>query len=321
MIAPEVPLVVFGAGSIGERHATLLRELGYLNVALYRQRQLPLRTLPADAVRTFTQLSEVEEFGPYAAIISTPTAQHLEQTTWCVERGLHVLVEKPLSHTTQGIAELSQHATEKNVLVQTAYMLRYHPLLQRLKGWIDAEAFGPLLSFQSTWAEYLPHWHPWEDYRTSYAARRALGGGVALTLSHDLDLAHWLVGTSASTWQRADNYRSSLEVDTEAGATFLLTYPHGVTGTVHLNYYQQVPQRRYEYTFERALVVLDYYASTLTVQTPEGKEEYVAADFERNDLFREQLLDFFRQTQLPHRAVLSQRYLRESEVLITQCTQ
>ena len=78
----------------------------------------------------------------------------------------------------------------------------------------QCEALGTLTRARRIdYAEYLPDWHPYEDYRTSYAARAELGGGVVLTQIHDYDLAWWLFGPCHG--RRNRRALSDLEIDVE----------------------------------------------------------------------------------------------------------
>jgi predicted dehydrogenase len=319
MLAKSTPLLVIGAGSIGERHIGVLQTLGYSNLHVFRQRLLPFRTIDASTVHSFTDFDQVALIKPHAAIVCTPTAQHLTQATACAKQGIHVLVEKPLSHTTEGIAQLQQAAESTSALVQVAYMLRYHPLMQRLKEFVVSQRFGKLLSFSTYWGEYLPHWHPWEDYRHSYAAQKQLGGGAALTLSHDLDIANWLTDQLPQQWHRSFNHRSALEVNVEAGATFLLEYPSGITGVVQLNFYQKIPKRTYELVFEDAVVHFEYFQHKIVVQTPHSTETIEQPDFDRNQMFERQTVAFLENTQLHSVNALTAQYLRESEKIVGMC--
>jgi predicted dehydrogenase len=319
-LSNNIPLLIIGAGSIGERHIEVLQSLGFHNLHVYRQRMLPLRNVATDSVHCFTDFSEINSIKPYAAIICTPTSQHLSGVLACVERGIHVLVEKPLTNEIVAIGPLIHAAQQQNVLIQVGYMLRFHPLMQQLKSIIQSNRFGNLLSFSTYWGEYLPHWHPWEDYRNSYAAQKALGGGVALTLSHDLDIVNWLVGGLPIRWQRTFNYRSDLEVDVEAGASFLVEYSEGITGVVQLNYYQKIPKRTYDFVFDEAVVEFDYFQNKITLRTELGMEVVEDKGFERNEMFRQQTLAFFKNTQSEKRNTLTQQYLTESDIIIKMCS-
>ncbi|MEO6686912.1 MAG: Gfo/Idh/MocA family oxidoreductase, partial [Dyadobacter sp.] len=210
MIKKDDPILIFGAGSIGERHIQILQKSGYSNIWIYRQRNLPLRNIDEKTINIFTDLSLIDKIKPKSAIICTPTFQHIEQALFCVERGIHVLIEKPLSHNLTDYEKLINVITKNNAYVQIAYMLRYHDFFQTVKSIVQNKKMGNLISMQTYWGEYLPDWHPWEDYQQSYAARKEFGGGAALTLSHDIDLVNWLAGSTVNTWHTLKNYNASL---------------------------------------------------------------------------------------------------------------
>lgn len=321
MIALDSPILVFGAGSIGERHLGILQKLGYTNLWVYRQRNLPLRTVDGGTLRVVSGLGQLDGESFAAAIICTPTAQHLPQTLWCVQRRIPVLIEKPLSHTLEGLDELRVTLAEQPTLIQVAYMLRYHPFFQKLKVLIQKEELGTLLSVQTYWGEYLPDWHPWEDYRQSYAARQELGGGVALTLSHDLDLVNWLAGSPVKGWNTSKNYRSSLEIDVESGADVSLSYDNGLIAHCHLNFHERVPRRWYRFVFEEGSVEIDYLQATYTLMQPGIETQtHRLENFDRNQLFEDQTADFFQRINSGSFADSALRALDESRIILRICT-
>ncbi len=326
MIALDSPILIFGAGSIGERHLGILVKLGYRNLWVYRQRNLPLRTLDADDFRIVTNLADLDEVPFVAAIICTPTVQHLEQTRWCVARGIPVLVEKPLSHDLSEVLAFKKELLQnpdyaQKAHVRVAYMLRYHPFFQKIKKQIEEGTLGRLLTMQTYWGEYLPDWHPWEDYRESYAARRELGGGVALTLSHDLDLVNWLSGSTVVDSHTINNYRSSLEIDVESGADVTLRYQNGVTAHCHLNFHERAPRRWYRFAFEEGSVEVDYVKARYTLLLPGQEPEVtVLEDFDRNQLFTDQTRDFLQRLNSASFGKSAVQNLEESETIIRICT-
>lgn len=321
MISFDSPILVFGAGSIGERHLGILQKLGYTNLWVYRQRNLPLRTMDAGTLRVISDLSELDREQFAASIVCTPTAQHLPQTLWCVRRHIPVLIEKPLSNTLEGLEELEIALAQQPTLIQVAYMLRYHPFFQKIKNLIETQELGTLLSMQTYWGEYLPDWHPWEDYRQSYAARQELGGGVALTLSHDLDLVNWLADSPVKNWNTLKNYRSSLEINVESGADVSLAYENGLTAHCHLNFHERVPRRWYRFVFGEGSVEVDYLQATYTVMQP-GQEISTLRleNFDRNQLFENQTTDFFQKINSGSFADYSLRALDESRMILKICT-
>ncbi len=118
------------------------------------------------------------------------------------------------------------------------FQFRFHPGLQQAKRFLDDGAIGDLISVRSHWGEYLPDWHPWEDYRQSYAARKDLGGGVVRTLCHPLDYLRWLVGELESVWAFSGNL-GGLDINVEDVSEIGLQFDRGVLGSVHLDFCQR----------------------------------------------------------------------------------
>jgi predicted dehydrogenase len=209
----------------------------------------------------------------------------------------------------EGVDRLQHLLAERRLFAMVGYMLRFHPLLRKVKAWLDEGPDGTLgqpVYVRASWGEHVPDWHPWEDYRTSYAARPELGGGPALTLSHELDLLVWMFGAPHRVLGLA-NRASPLEVECEHAIDMLMEFPSGLTANVHLDYFQRPPQRSWELVCSRGRVVFDYYAGTLRRFTAkigaapvEGKvvpleDELftVPAGFDRNEMFIEELKYFF----------------------------
>jgi predicted dehydrogenase len=256
-------ILVSGVGSAGERHLRNLLALGQEDIAVHRSRGLPFRTLD----REFTSFDDLgralAEWRPEVVLVTGPTALHLPVATAAAEVGAHVFVEKPLAGSTEGVDRLETALARSGRSLMVGYMLRFHPLLRQVKSWLDDGTLGRPLHWRSTWGEYLPDWHPWEDYRESYAARRDLGGGPALTFSHDLDLALWLFGDVLQACS-LPMPAAPLAMDGRPGVDLLLRHAGGVLANLHLDFWQRPPQRAYEIVGTKGRATLDYYAGTLT---------------------------------------------------------
>jgi len=315
----NAPILVMGAGSIGERHISILQKMGYSNIWVFRQRNLPLRNIQENSIQTFTDLKQIHAIKPLAAIICTPTSQHLDQAICCAERGIPMLLEKPLANRLYGIQHLKDIVTRNHVYAQVAYMLRYHPFFQKIKDDIVNRKMGNLIHMQTYWGEYLPDWHPWEDYRKSYAAQKELGGGAALTLSHDIDLVNWLSGSEAKKWFMIKNYNSALDINVESGADTSIIYQNGITAHCHVNFHERIPKRSYHFVFEEGSIELNYIKATLTTSHFEKVTVRQLIDFDRNQLYEAQILHFFENINDHNRDELSLKNLRESEVILSIC--
>lgn len=221
-------VLIAGLGAIGQRHARNLRALhgDRIELLAYRTRRLPFvvtETLQRDdsctveeslGLRVFHDLDAALDCRPTAVFVCTPSSQHVAIAQRAAEAGCHLYVEKPLSHTLDGLDALQQTVRAKRLVGLVGCQWRFHPCVRWLRDLIDTHALGRLVRVEIEYAEYLPEWHPYEDYRTSYAARADMGGGVVLTQIHDYDLAWWLCGAPQRVLATG-GHLSPLEIDVE----------------------------------------------------------------------------------------------------------
>jgi predicted dehydrogenase len=273
-------------------------------------------------VSVLTEWDAVEALKPEIAFITSPTAFHMEQAIACAKLGTHLFIEKPLASQLdpEAMALLKKEVSNRKLHLQVGYMMRYHPLLKKVREAVSDSRHGNLISFHSHWGEYLPDWHPWEDYRLSYAARRDLGGGAALTLSHDLDVALWVSQAALNSYHILKSPLKPLEIDVDGSTDILLRFQNGTIGHVHLNFVQQNPERHYEYRFENATLKVDFFANTLTILQGNEKEQKVLEGFDRNDLFLDQTNAFLEALSSPN-TDYSLGQLSISETILSICNE
>ena len=288
--------LIAGLGSIGRRHLHNLLALGERDILLYRTQH---SSLPDDELAGFpveTRLDTALAHQPDVVIVSNPTALHVQVAIPAARLGCHLLLEKPVSHTLAGIEELRTAVQNSGSRVLVGYQFRFHPGLQKTAALLQAGAIGRPLSARAHWGEYLPGWHPWEDYRQGYSAQSSLGGGAILTISHPLDYLRWLLGDVESVWAFSGK-RSDLELDVEDCAEIGLQFRQGTLATVHLDYNQRPPEHYLEIIGTQGTLrwdnsdgVVSMFASlpgsagewqTYPIQRTSGEEK----PFERNDLF------------------------------------
>jgi predicted dehydrogenase len=238
--------LIAGLGSIGRRHFRNLIALGEKDIVLLRTRKA---TLPDDELAGYPVETDIHEalrkHQPDAVIVGNPTSMHLDVAIPAAEAGCHILLEKPVSHSLDRLDVLQKAAQKNGSKILVGFQFRYHPTLNKARELIQSNELGKILTVHAHWGEYLPQWHPWEDYRQSYAARADLGGGVIVTLTHPLDYLRYLLGDVKSLWS-FNGHHSALEIDTEDVAEIGLTFSSGAVGGVHVNYFQRPPVHRLE---------------------------------------------------------------------------
>ncbi len=298
--------LIVGLGSIGRRHFRNLLALGEQDLVLLRSHR---STLPDDELAGFpveTDLAEALRIHkPEAVIIGNPTSLHLDAAISAARAGCHILLEKPVSHSLERLDDLRQAMQQTGSRVLVGFQFRYHPTLNQARELISQGRLGKVLAAHAHWGEYLPNWHPWEDYRTSYAARADLGGGVIVTLTHPLDYLRFLIGGIAEVWS-FNGHLSPLELEVEDAAEIGLRFSAGAVGGVHLNYFQRPPVHRFEIVGTQGTLRWDNTDGVLhslimpanfgacEANPPAARvETYVPPlGFERNDLFLAQTRHF-----------------------------
>jgi len=238
--------LIAGLGSIGRRHFRNLIALGEKDIILLRTRKATLFDDELAGYLVETDIYEaLKKHKPDAVIVANPTALHLDIAIPAAEAGCHILLEKPVSDSLERLDTLQQAAQGSGSKILVGFQFRYHPTLNKARELIQSNALGKLLTVHAHWGEYLPQWHPWEDYRQSYAARADLGGGVIRTLTHPLDYLRWLIGEIEALWS-FNGHISPLELEMEDAAEIGLKFSNGAVGGIHLNYFQRPPVHRLE---------------------------------------------------------------------------
>jgi predicted dehydrogenase len=188
-------VLVVGAGSIGERHIRCVLATGRARVSFVEVNSA-LRSTIAErypAATAHESLEAAVEQQIDAAVLATPAPLHLPQATQLVERGVHVLIEKPLSVSLDGVDALRALVEKKRVVAAVGYVLRAQPALAEMREAIAAGRFGRPLELVAVSGQNFPFYRP--AYASTYYAHHASGGGaVQDALTHLLNAGQWLVG-------------------------------------------------------------------------------------------------------------------------------
>ena len=203
-------------------------------------RHLTTNKVPEYANGCFFNIEDSIAFAPQIAVIASPAPFHIAAAQSLAEAGVHLLIEKPLSVSLNGISQLIETCQKHGVLISTGYNLRFFSSLQRYREFLDEGIIGKILSVRCDIGQYLPSWRSDRDYRQGVSARHELGGGALLELSHELDYLRWIFGEVE--WVKATLSRQSkLEMDVEDTAHLTLGFfstldGHELIATVNLDF-------------------------------------------------------------------------------------
>lgn len=222
-------VLVAGCGSIGQRHIRNLQNLGQDVVAwdtdiptrekVARELNIPIRN-PHDGISVD------------AVVIATPPDSHLHYMAWAIEQGYPMFVEKPLSWDLHGLELVLSQAKKQNLPILVGYNLRWHWGLQMVRQLLPS--LGKPISARAEFGQYLPNWHPTQDYRKGYTSKL----GIILDGSHEIDYMRWLMGEVSRVFCLA-GHLSQLEVNCEDTAEILMEFESGAFGSIHLDFIQR----------------------------------------------------------------------------------
>ena len=299
-----------GLGSIGQRHLRNLRKILGSSVEIFAYRVLrevpmlddQLQVVKTGSIKDRFSVVEIDDLDealakkPDLVFITNPASFHIEIAIKAAKAGCHLFIEKPLGISHDGVKELIEIVERKRLVVFVAYQLRFHPGLQKVATWLNEKCIGNLVSASLILGEYLPGFHPYEDYRLGCSALKKLGGGVILSQIHEFDYALWLFGKPKRIFALGGKL-SDLDIDTEDTASVLMecqcdgrTLPVSLT----LDFLRSPPHRTCTIIGDEGNIVWDYHEKSAILQNrlTSKTEKFNFGGLERNQLFIDELKHF-----------------------------
>src|SRR3989338_6783167 len=168
-------IIFFGMGSIGHRHAELIRKDYPYEIYAYRtQKGDSLYRKTPSAIKEIDAWKDVDLINPDVAFITNPTSLHLETAIECARRGMALFIEKPLDSQTKLLNRFLTLVKKNKLTTYVAYVLRFHPVIEALKKELKKGKFCHMRVWTGS---YLPQWRKGIDHKKRYSANREMGGG------------------------------------------------------------------------------------------------------------------------------------------------
>ena len=134
--------------------------------------------------------------------------------------------------------------------------MRFFWAINKIKDLLKNNVIGRVIFARIETGQYLPDWHPWEDYRQMYSAKRNLGGGVVLDAIHEIDYAVWFFGSVEKNIAMYGKL-SNLDIETEDTAEIMLKFKNGPMVNIHMDYVQRSPSRSCKIIGEKGTISWD----------------------------------------------------------------
>ncbi|WP_348653130.1 Gfo/Idh/MocA family oxidoreductase [uncultured Sulfurimonas sp.] len=271
-------VLLIGFGSIGKRHFEVLSSFSQVEkIDLVTKQNI-------DDRKCYKNLENIEDIEKYDYfVIASETNKHYEQLNYLEKsvKGKFIFCEKPLFET-------NRELVLKNNKVFIGYVLRFHPLLVKLKEFLKEEK---IISVNAKCGQYLPYWRPNTDYRESYSAKKEEGGGVLLDLSHEIDYVQWLCGNL----EEIKSYQvkvSELEISSDDLTMLIGRTSQGTIVNISIDYIGKITYRKLLVDTLENSYELDFIKNSLIQKDKSGLEEvYSFSNLERNHMFEQMHLD------------------------------
>jgi predicted dehydrogenase len=215
-------ILIVGYGSIGKKHLKIARQmLPKADIRVLRHQAH--REIPHLSNGLFFNIDDAISFDPQIAVIANPSAFHVSIAMKLASAGVHLLIEKPLSNNLTNVSKLLKVAHENKIKLLTGYNLRFLPSLDFFRKSIKKNSIGKILSVHSEVGQYLPGWRKDVDYSNTVSAKKKLGGGALLELSHEIDYLLWVFGEIE--WVKSTlSMQSSLDIDVEDSVKIIMGF-------------------------------------------------------------------------------------------------
>ncbi len=284
-------LLVIGTGSIGERHLRVFQQLGRCDAIAFCETHAPRRAEIAERYQipvelAFPDLDSALSGGTYdAAVIATPAPTHIPISTRLAELGMHLLIEKPLSLTTDGLDELSRVIAAKSLTVAVGYVHRAHPAVEAMKTALDSGRFGRVLQIRTASGQAFATLRP--AYREVYFAKPEMGGGaINDMITHFYNVGDWLAGPIQRVMTDADHQILDGVTVEDTVHTLVRQGDRGeVMGTYALNLYQHPNEVLITVVCEGGTVQAEYAKKRWSwMDVPSGAWHHEAVDMPEVDV-------------------------------------
>jgi predicted dehydrogenase len=287
-------VLICGLGSIGQRYCRLIHsEWPSIKLAALRS-GINSNSPSIDGIdAVFTTADRALGWKPDVVIVASPASVHLDQALQFASREIPVLIEKPVGvgtepkETWDELLRLAQ-----SVPICVGYVLRHDPCAAFIRERLESCALGKLLVADFYCGSWLPAWRPQQDYRKTVSARQELGGGVMLELSHEIDMAQWLLGRLepvSSIIRRS----GLLDIDVEDQAVMLLRTEDSTTVSIRLDFCTVPVKRCTMLRGDEAELLWDLVDGVVTITQSDQSRKAIKLGISTDELFLKQLRAFW----------------------------
>lgn len=305
-------ILFIGMGSIGQRHIQNIKflfgkDLEFFSVRTSNHNLLikdgiakPVKDLNDyyDIKEVFKNLDDaLKKFKFDAVFITNPSSMHAKTILRCLDFNTNIFVEKPMCVNYEEALRINNKLRKCDCILYIAYQSRFDPIFKKTKEIITNNKLGSILSARFEWCTFLPDHHKYEDYRYGYAARKDLGGGVLLGLSHELDIILNLFGYPNSI-DAIESKSRKINIEADDTVMALCKYSNKLKKfplSIILSYSQVYETRNFRIQFDNGFIDCNWCTRKMIIvdRKKTKRTEIFHSKINRNDVFKLQTSYFF----------------------------
>jgi len=232
--------LVIGLGSMGKRRIRNLQFNGEKNIIGFDFSEERRKEAEKEyGIKTIADLKKISEKEFDAVIISTPPDQHGDYIRFALKHKKHFFVEVATSD--DGYADILNDKNQ-NIVKAPSCTFRHYLPIKMIKDILNEGRIGKVLAFQYHMGQYLPDWHPWEDYRKVYFSKKETGACREM-LPFELIWMNWLMGSVVENAMGTITKVSDLDMDAEDIILANLKYKNNILGNIIIDVISRKPFR------------------------------------------------------------------------------
>jgi len=259
--------LVVGLGSMGKRRIRNLKQLNQEEIMGFDVKvERCSESESKYGIKTYNDIQNALAEKPDAMIISTPPDLHMKYAKIAIDEGIHFFTEA--SVVQDEMKEVIDKLKNSKIIGLPSCTMRYHPITLKVHDFLKNNFIGKPLAFLYHSGQYLPDWHPWEDYRKFYASKRKTGACreiVPFELVWLLDIFGDLESVMASK-----SKISNLEADIDDIYNVLLNFKNGIQGTLTVDVIARFPYRQLKILGEEGVIFADWSERTINYFTKDS---------------------------------------------------
>jgi len=254
--------LIIGLGSMGKRRIRDLLRLQNENVIgwdLRADRRMEAEKLYG--IKTYPSLEEALTEDLHGIIISTPPDQHMKYAHLAADLNIPFFTEA--SVTIDGIPELIEKLkTRPNLVAAPSCTMLFHPAVEKIKELLNQNIVGKRYFFLLHTGQYLPDWHPYEDYRSFYVSKKETGGCKEIVPYEWI----WLTSLfgSITNWVGTKEKISHLDTDIDDVYHMILSFSNGIKGQITIDVISRIYTRLIKIIGEEGTIICDFLTPKLT---------------------------------------------------------